>query len=405
MRYNFDEIIDRSGTNSLSYDGWKQYIFQATADTEFPFKDEDYIRLWVADMGFSTPPEVLEAIRERLDRKILGYTRIYDRHYFDVLKDWFAKRYQWSIDIGELVTSPGVVSALYRLVPLLTQEDESILITTPSYTPFKKAGDYSNRKVVLSDLINTGGYYEMDFDDIKSKIEDKDNKIKVFILCHPHNPTGRIWSKKELLTLGEICLENKVWIISDEIHCDLLRKGQQHIPLATLFPESDRIITCTAPSKTFNLAGNMLSHIFIKNEAIRMLWRKYHDEYYSPLSIVAAQAAYERGGEWLEQLKDYVDANLIFLKGKLEKLLPQANFEIPESTYLAWIDLRAYTDRIPNPDNLTLFFAQEAGVLIEGGNMFVANGFGHVRINVACPRSVLEKGLTRMASAIDKWYK
>lgn len=375
-------------------------MFGAEPDTAFPFEDEDYIRLWVADMAFSTPPPVLDAIRQRLDRKILGYTKIYDDHYYEVLEDWFDRRYNWKIDRQEIVTSPGVVAALNRLVSLLTQEDESVLIVTPSYAPFKRAGDYNNRRVVTSDLIDTDGYYEMDFDDIRSKIEDVDLKIKVFILCHPHNPTGRIWMEEELLKLGRICLENNVWLISDEIHADLLRKGKRHVPLATLFPDTDKIITCTAPSKTFNLAGNMLSHIFIKNEGARAIWKKYYEEYHSPLSFVAAQAAYEKSEDWLEQLKDYVDDNLFFLKESLADLLPNAKFRIPEATYLAWVDLTAYMDRLPTETNLTKFFAMEAGVLVEGGDMFIDNGFGHIRINVACPRAVLIEGVSRIVKAL-----
>ena len=401
MQYDFDEIIDRSGTNSLNYEGWKEYIFQGRKDLSFPFKDEEYIRLWVADMAFSTPPPVLDAIRARLDRKILGYTRIYEEKYYEVLRSWFAKRYNWAIDTTEMVTSSGVVPALFSLVPLLTKDDESVLIVTPSYAPFKKASDHHRRKVITSALINIDGHYEMDFEDIKAKIENPDNNIKTFIFCHPHNPTGRVWTREELLTLGEICLANDVWMVSDEIHADILRNGREHIPMAVLFPESDRIITCTAPSKTFNLAGNMLSHIFIKNEAIRIQWKINHPDYHPPLSIVAAQAAYEHGESWLEQLKDYLDVNLVFLQEYLQKYLPKARFEIPEATYLAWVDLRRYIDEVPELTNPALFFVQKAGVVIEDGDMFVDDGHGYIRINVACPRAVLEEGIKRIVQAVN----
>lgn len=402
MKYNFDEIIDRKGTNSLSYDGWKKYMFGAEYDAPFPFSDEEYIRLWVADMAFSTPPPVLDAIRKRLDRKILGYTKIYDPAYYHVLERWFERRYGWKINSDEIVTSPGVVAALNRLVPLITRKDESVLICTPSYAPFKRAGEYSGRPVLTSDLVHKEGVYEMDFADIRNKIEDPKNKVGLFILCHPHNPTGRIWTEDELTRLGKICLDNNVWIISDEIHADLLRMGRKHVPLARLFPDTDRIITCTAPSKTFNLAGNMLSHIFIKHPEIRAEWRKYYEEYHSPLSFVAAQAAYEECEDWLEQLRDYLDGNLQFLKEALANLLPEARFRIPEATYLAWVNLEAYQDRLPRDSDFTKFFAMKAGVLVEGGEMFVDNGAGHIRINVACPRAVLDEAVSRMANALSK---
>lgn len=399
MQYDFDEVIDRKDTNSLNYEGWKQYIFKTNREAEFPFKDDEYIRLWVADMDFSTPPEVLDAIRDRLDKKILGYTRIYDEHYYAVLENWFLKRYSWQIERSEIVTSPGIVSALFRLVSLLTEKEESVLIFTPSYAPFKRAGDYNSRRVIYSDLVEEEGVFHIDFADVRAKIADKENNIRLFILSHPHNPTGRVWTRHELEELGQICLENDVWIISDEVHCDLLRIGQAHIPLVTLFPNTDRIITCTAPSKTFNLAGNMLSHIFIKDEELRTRWRSLYEEYHSPLSIVATQAAYERCEDWLEQLRIYLDGNLSFLKEQLQALLPKARFSIPEATYLAWVDFSAYADSVGDKD-FTQFFAEKAGVLVEGGGMFVANGEGFVRINVACPRAVLEEAIKRVVQAI-----
>lgn len=400
MKYNFDEIIDRRHTNSLSFEGWKAYLFPDLNPKDFPFPEEYYIRLWVADMDFATPPEVLDAIRKRLDDKILGYTYLYDKDYFEVLRKWFAQRYQWHINPDDIVLSPGIVPALNRLVPLLTAPDESVLITTPSYAPFKKAGEYSARKVITSNLRHRNGKYEMNFDDIEQKLKDKSLGIKLFIHCHPHNPTGRVWTREELLKLGRLCLENDVWIISDEVHCDLLRKGQQHVPLATLFPDSDRIIVCTAPSKTFNLAGNMMSHLFIRHQGIRDEYKKLYREMLSPLSIAATKAAYENCEPWLEALTSYLDDNLTSLEGWLKDLLPEAGFRIPESTYLAWIDLSAYLKSIPSPDQPAVFFAREAGVLIEDENIFVDNSKGYIRVNVACPRSVLENGIGRMAEAL-----
>ncbi len=403
MKYNFDEIIDRRNTNSLSYDGWKPYLFNLPRDEAFPYPDHDYVRMWVADMDFATPPEILDAIRARLDDRILGYTCLYDQSYYTVLESWFLKRYNWQIDVEELVTAPGVVPALNRLTGLLTGPGERILITTPSYAPFKKAGDYHEREVVTSDLLLRSGQFGMDFEDIAEKLADKRLNIRLFILCNPHNPTGRVWTREELLSLGELCLQNDVWIISDEIHCDLLRRGRTHTPLSALFPASDRIITCTAPSKTFNLAGNMMSHLFIKNEAVRAAYKKQFHEMLSPLSIVAARAAYASCEPWLEALVTYLDDNFSYLQQWLQNTLPLARFAVPEATYLAWIDLSAYLRLLPDPRNPALFFAREAGLLIEDGNFFVGNGTGYIRLNIACPRAVLEEGLRRMGAALERY--
>lgn len=400
MHYNFDEIISREHTNSISYEGWIQNIYGKNPPSPLPFPHQDYIRLWVADMDFSTPPEVLEAMHARLDQKILGYTVIFDPEYYEVLKDWFRIRYQWHINTDDIVISPGVVPALNRLVPLLTTPKESVLICTPSYEPFKGAADYSERKLYYSKLKNNDGYYEMDFEDLEKQISDPGKNIRLFILCNPHNPSGRIWTKDELRKIGEICLNNNIWIISDEIHCDLLRNGNHHTPLATLFPESDHIITCTAPSKTFNMAGNLMSHIFIPNVEIRQKWDRLYHELNSPMSIAATKAAYQKGENWLDELKTYLDGNFERMKYLLEELLPKAKFRIPQATYLGWVDLSAYQNMIPEGENISTFFAKKAGVIAEGGELFVDNGEHHVRINVACPRAVLEEGLRRIAGVL-----
>ncbi|MNS52328.1 Cystathionine beta-lyase PatB [compost metagenome] len=401
MQYNFDEIIDRKGTNSVSFEGWKGYMFGTNGDKTFPFTEEEYIRMWVADMDFATPPEILDAIRARLDRQILGYTLIFDPAYFETLKQWFRKRYAWEINTDHIVTSPGVVPALNRLVNLLTSAGESILINTPSYTPFKVSGDINNRSVYYSPLVQLNGDYELSFEDIIQQLDDPEKNIKVFILCNPHNPTGRVWTETELHKIGEICLERNIWLISDEIHCDLLRKGISHTPLAKLFPDSERIITCTAPSKTFNLAGNLMSHIFIPDEQIRKQWLIQYFDLLSPLSVAAAQAAYAHCEDWLEQLKAYLDGNFRYLSEQLNTYLPECNFNIPDATYLAWIDFSAYIPHIPY-SNISEFFALEAGVLLEGGNMFVDNGDGYIRLNLACPKSVLAEGLKRIIYAIQQ---
>lgn len=396
MKYNFDEIIDRKGTNAMNTDGFREYIFHASDEMVFPYADDEFIRMWVADMEFATPPEIIGAMKERMDRRIFGYSKVFDPNYYLSLVNWTKRHYDWSFEKEHLLTSPGIIPALYELVAHLCKPDEKILIFTPSYAYFKHAADFNRIELVASDLINRQGYYTMNFDDLTAKA--KDEKVTLCIFCNPHNPSGRVWSPQELQQFGEICLANGLWIISDEIHCDLLRNGQTHTPLAKLFPQTDRIITCMAPSKTFNMAGMMFSNIIIPSDELRTIWQERHYGMENPLSIAASQAAYQFGDAWLAQLKDYLDANFDFCQQYLSQHLPQAVFRIPEATYLAWVDISAY---LPDEPNLPLFFANQAGVLLEGGNMFVANAEGCIRLNLACPRSMLTEGLKRICKALQ----
>jgi cystathionine beta-lyase len=270
-----------------------------------------------------------------------------------------------------------------------------VLITTPSYAFFKRAVDRSGVELITSDLLEKRGRYTLDFEDLERKA--KDERTTLCIFCNPHNPTGRVWTPEELKRLGEICLSNGLWIISDEIHCDLLRHGQTHTPLAKVHPGTDRIVTCMAPSKTFNLAGLMFSNVIIPNDALRKLWQERHLQFENPLSLAAAKAAYAHGEPWLGQLRTYLDRNFEFTGNYLEQHLPRAVFRISEATYLAWVNVRAY---LPASADLPAFFAHRAGVLLEGGDMFVANSDGYVRLNLACPRAVLEKGLSRLCAAL-----
>ncbi|WP_336761697.1 MalY/PatB family protein [Paenibacillus sp. USHLN196] len=397
MKYNFDEIIDRTGTNAMNTDGFRQYIFNATEDMTFPFKDEEFIRMWIADMEFATPPEILDAVKERLDRRIMGYSQVFDPAYYEAVSNWMKRYYDWSFPKEHLETSNGIIPALYELVEYICQSDEKVLIVTPSYGFFKSAAEHNNLELICSDMINEQGRYSIDFEDFEAKA--KDEKVRVCIFCNPHNPSGRVWTTEELQRVGEICLSNNVWVISDEIHCDLLRTGKKHTPLAKLFPDTDRIITCMSPSKTFNMAGLMFSNVIISNKALRATWQARHYGFKNPLSIAATQAAYETGDEWLTELKYYLDANFAYVEQYVKQHLPLAVFHIPEATYLAWIDISAYA---PEHVSLPLFFAEQAGVLLEDGHMFVANGEGCIRLNLACPRSVLQEGLRRISSVLVK---
>jgi len=381
----------------MNMDGFREYIFQAPASMSFPYADDEFIRMWVADMEFATPPEIIQAVKDRLDKRIFGYTKVFDPNYYLSFVNWTKQQYNWTFEKEHMVTSPGIIPALNELVGYICKPDEKVLIVTPSYAFFKHAADYNHIELICSDLVNQQGYYTLDFDDLAAKAQDE--KVSLCIFCNPHNPTGRVWTPEELKRFGDICLTNNMWIISDEIHCDLLRNGQVHTPLAKLFPQTDRIITCMAPSKTFNMAGMMFSNVIIPNVALRDVWKARHYSMENPLSIAATQAAYQYGGEWLKQLKNYLDDNFAFAKEYLEQHLPEAEFRIPEATYLAWVNIRAY---LPHEDNLPLYFANHAGVLLEGGNMFVANSDGYIRLNLACPKSTLAEGLERICMALRK---
>ncbi|MDK2868119.1 MAG: cysteine-S-conjugate beta-lyase [Clostridiales bacterium] len=395
MTYDFDKITDRQNTNCMSTDGYREYMFPSFGDIQFPYADSQFIRMWIADMEFQTPEAIRNAIKDRLDHGIFGYSKVFDPDYYRAMLNWTESRYGWSFDKTHLLTSPGIIPALYELVEYICAPDEKVMIVTPSYAFFKHAADYNHVELVISELINNDGYYTMDYDDLRTKAADP--KVKLCIFCNPHNPTGRIWTESELKTFGDICLENDVMMISDEIHCDLIRTGTQHTPLAKVFPDTDQIITCMSPSKTFNMAGLMFSNIVIPNQAIREKWLIRHYPFDNPLSITATQAAYTEGAEWLTALKAYLDANFDFVDSFIKTELPKASFRIPEATYLAWIDISAY---LPDEENLPLFFAKNAGVLLEGGDMFVSNSRGHIRLNLACPRAILAEGLERIKKAM-----
>ena len=397
--YDFDQVINRKETNAMALKGYRGYLFDLNEDLSGTgeYKEEDFIPMWVADMELAIAPEIIDAMQKRLEHPLLGYTMVANPSYPLAFQKWCSDRYEWNFDLDHLLYSKGVIPALYSLIGQLCKPDEQVLIVTPSYAFFKHGADYNGIELVCSELIIEQGKYVMNMKDISAKAGHE--KCVLAIFCNPHNPTGRVWSKEELQKFGEICLDNGLTIISDEIHCDLLRTHQSFIPMAKLFPNSDKIITCMAPSKTFNLAGNLFANLIISNQAIRNEYIKNYSPVENPLSIVAAQAAYTDGHKWLIELKVYLDANFNYLKEQLETHLPETNFFIPEATYLAWVNVSHYFSA---NENLTLFFARNSGVLLEGGNMFVANAEGYIRLNVACPRSRLKEGLHRIIKAIKQ---
>ena len=293
--------------------------------------------------------------------------------------------------------SNGVIPALFELVEYICRPDEKVLFLTPSYAYFKYAADHSSRDYACSDLINEDGYYSIDWDDLERRCADP--KTTLFIHCNPHNPSGRVWRPKELERLADILERHNMWVISDEIHCDLLRRGQTHTPLGKIMPDYGRLITCMAPSKTFNLAGLMLSNIIIRDPELRAVWLERHYNFDNPLSIAAAQAAYEKGEPWLRELQEYLDGNFEFVGEYLRGHLPEAKYRVSEATYLAWVDLGAY---FTPEEDLPMFFAYKAGVLLEGGNMFVQNSDCFIRLNLACPRTTLQEGLRRICEAVNR---
>ncbi len=394
-KYPFNKVINREGTNAMSVTGYRGYLFDPDEDLSGKYKEENFIPMWVADMEFAIAPEIIDAMKKRLEHPLLGYSMVADPGYSLAFQKWCTDRYGWKPDIKHLVHAKGVIPALYSLIGHICKPDEKVLIVTPSYAFFKHGADFNGVELVCSDLIEVQGTYCMDMDDVREKASDE--KCVLGIFCNPHNPTGRVWSEKELQELGEVCLENDVTIISDEIHCDVLRHNTSFTPMAGLFPNSDQIITCMAPSKTFNLAGNLFANIIIPNDELRKTYSENYLPVENPLSIVAAQAAYTDGHAWLNELTDYLDANFKYLKAQLDAHLPHTKFVISESTYLAWVNVSHY---FPTDENLTLFFARNAGVLLEGGDMFVANASGHIRLNLACPRVRLEEGLHRVITAI-----
>ena len=395
--YNFDKIIDRKNTNAMSLCGYRGYLFEPDEDLTGKYPEEEFIPMWVADMEFAIAPEIIDAIKKRLEHPLLGYTMVADQAYPLAFQKWCKSRYDWEFELEHLVYAKGVIPALFSLIGSICKPDEKVLIVTPSYAFFKHGADYNGVELVCSDLILEDGNYRMDMEDIAKKAADE--KCVLGIFCSPHNPTGKVWSKAELKELGEICLGNGLAIITDEIHCDLLRNEKTFYPMAKLFPESDQIITCMAASKTFNLAGNFFANIIIPNEDLRNEYKSKNLPIENPLSIVAAQAAYTDGTNWLNELTTYLDANFEYLSEQISEHLPKAVFRIPDATYLAWLDVSSY---FSDDENLTLFFAKNAGVLLEGGNMFVDNSTGFIRLNLASPRLKIVEGVDRIIKAISE---
>lgn len=391
----FDEQIDRKNTDAMSVEGFRSYIFR-DKKMQFPFPDDEFIRMWVADMDFAVADEILDAIRSRLDLKILGYTALYDDSYYNIFSKWCSDRYGWEFDKKHLVISSGVVDAVNDITGLIAEPFDKVVFNTPSYGPFKGAAERNGLEYICSPLKKEDGRFVLDYEDLENKLKD----AKIYIFCNPHNPTGRSWTRDELEKISDIIKRNNVWVISDEIHCDLLRTGLKHTVLSEVMNGYDRIITCMSPSKTFNLAGLKFSNIIIENDQLSRKWKKTHSGDVNPLSLAAAQAAYEKGSRWLDELKEYLDNNFDILKRHIKNSLPQAEFTVPEATYLAWIDLGRYFSK---DEDIARYLAYNARVLVEGESNFVDNAGGYIRVNAACPADVLEEGIKRITDAVSRY--
>lgn len=382
---DFDTVIERKNTKSLKYD------FATKRG-----KPEDILPLWVADMDFKTSSYITDALEAMVSHGIFGYSES-EEGYFEAVKGWMKRHHDWDVQEKWLIKTPGVVFALATAVRAFTKEGESVLIQQPVYYPFGEVILDNHRKLVNSPLkLTEDGRYEMDYEDFERKIVEEN--VKLFILCNPHNPVGRVWTGEELARLGDICLKHNVLVISDEIHSDFIFTGEHHV-FATVKEEfKDICMICTAPSKTFNIAGLQVSNIFIPNAALAKCFRKeIAATGYSQLSLpalVACEAAYNHGDEWLSAALAYIKANSEFVKEYLEKNLPEIKMIKQEGTYLVWLDFRAYGLSDAELDKLIV---EQAGLWLDSGAMFGKSGVGFQRINIACPRATLEQALEKLS--------
>lgn len=388
MGYNFDEIIDRRHTNSVKYD------FAVEMG-----KPQDVIPLWVADMDFKSPPAVIDALEKACRHGIYGYSDA-KKDYIDAVCHWFKSRFDFKAEPGWIVKTPGVVFAIATAIRALTNEGDAVLIQRPVYHPFTDMILANNRRLINNALVYRNGAYSIDLEDFEEKIAE--NKVKLFILCSPHNPVGRVWTKEELINMGDICRKYGVIVVSDEIHADFVYPGYRHHVFAGLKPEYlDNSVIMTAPSKTFNLAGLQVSNIFIANEEIR---RKFKDEMkrqgygsLNTMGLVACQAAYKYGAQWLDEMLDYLKGNLDFIRSFLNVRIPEIRLIEPQGTYLVWLDFNA----LGMDDNeLEDLIVNKAKLWLNNGEVFGPEGRGFRRVNIACPRAVLEKAFNQLERAL-----
>lgn len=390
MKYNFDEVIDRKNTDSMKWSA--SYLEQH-------FGSADCVPLWVADMDFRTAQPVIDAVTERAGHGIYGYALPGDEFYEAVIK-WQKRRNGWEVKKEWIVFSPGVVPALWHIVRTFCSPGEKVILQSPVYYPFYKVIEDNGCQVINNRLINNGGRYEMNFDELEKQAAD--GSVRMMILCSPHNPVGRVWTKEELRRVSEICFANDVLLVSDEIHSDLVFRPNVHTPAASLSEElMMNTITCMAPSKTFNLAGVQVSDVIVPDRRLRRRLAgslKSAGVMPNVFGLAAQTAAYNEGEEWLEQLLEYLAGNLDFMENFITSELPEVKFRRPEGTYLAWLDFSGYgftTEELQNR------MKNKAGVALDDGYIFGDGGEPCQRINFACPRSVLIKAMERLRKGVE----
>ncbi len=379
-KYNFDGVISRRNTDSIK---WNRY-------------PQDVLPLWVADMDFPSPPVVADAINRRIAHPFFGYTGE-DKLLIESICHWAADRYGWKIEPDWILLMPGVVTGMNWVAHTFVEPGKSLCFLTPVYPPFFNISDYLNANRIEIPLVVRGNQYQIDFEGFEKSI---DASVKLFVLCNPHNPVGRVFTKAELERINEICIRKHVLVCSDEIHADLVFSENRHIPLASISDDAARnTITLLAPSKTFNIPGLHFSFAVIPNQKLRELMeasRKGVIGYPIMLANEAVRAAYSGGADWLDELLVYLAANRDFLYGFLKEHLPEIDMIKPEGTYLAWLDCR----KLVLPSDPYHFFLSKAKVALNDGEAFGVNGKGFVRLNFGCPKSILTDALIRMAGAV-----
>jgi cysteine-S-conjugate beta-lyase len=402
MPFNYDKEIDRQGTSSTKWEFLHDGDQMKYGDHADPKHGKNrLLPMWVADMDFPAPPAVIEALKARAEHGIFGYTQPTDS-YYDAVIDWMARRYGYTIERDWIVLTPGVVPAINMMVQAFLAPGEKVLVQQPVYYPFFSAIENNGGKIVSNPLIYENGGYRMDFDDLAKKTADP--AVTMAIFCSPHNPISRVWTAEELTRFGKICIENNVLVISDEIHCDLIYDGCKFTPFAAINDTfAQKSIVCTAPSKTFNLAGLKTSNIIISNPELRdRFTRKMlqnHIKGVNTFGIVATEAAYNHGEEWLAETMEYIQANYRFMAAYMAEHLPQLKIIPPEGTYLVWVDCRALG---LDPDTRKELLMEEARLFLDEGELFGPEGEGFERFNIACPRSILEEALKRFKVVIDR---
>lgn len=392
MKFNFNEKIDRKNNHAAK---WEEMGNKYISNDLWP--------MWIADMDLKTAPVIIEAMREKLEQGIFGYVYRPDS-YYESATNWIKKRFEYEIDPKTLINSPGVVPTLSILVRLMTKENDKILIQSPVYYPFSSVVKENNRILVENELIkDENGYYSINFEDLEKKLSDE--KVKLFIFCSPHNPVGRVWKQNELEKIGEMCLKYNVRIISDEIWRDIIMSGNKHIPIASLSKEIEKnTITCFSPTKTFNIAGLQASFVTFPQENE---WKMFDTELgkldvkrNSPFSLVGFEAAYTKGEEWLEELLIHLEGNMNYVLKFIKEKLPEIKSNKPEGTYLMWLD---FSKLNMTKKELSTFMQKEARIALDDGYWFGKNGAGFERINIACPRYMVEEGMNRIEKAIKTW--